>query len=260
MELSYIDSHAHLDFESYVLDRDELLNKLSKEKIGVINPATDLASNEAIDHLARENPLIWGTQGLHPTDVTPQTLINLPAEIDRWKRRIQTNRKLVAIGEIGLDYFRQTSGAETQKSALRQMLTFALEQDLPVIFHCRDAYGDLLTILSDYPAVKGVIHCFSGNLEQAENFIKLGLYISFTGILTYPKNDELRSVATKLDMNKILIETDSPFLAPQSVRGERNDPTQVRQVADELARVRGTSLTEVARVTTENAKKLFKLK
>jgi TatD DNase family protein len=257
--MKIIDTHAHLDFPDFDPDREQLVEELSAASIGVINPATDRQSIERVDRLSRQHPLIWGALGLHPTDVTASVLTELPSLIEQWQRSFEKNPKLVAVGEVGLDYYHRADSAPSQKAALRQFLTLAKERRLPVIFHCRDAYGDLVTMLADYPGTRGVIHCFSGTQEQAERFIALGLYISFTNIITYAKNEGLRQTAAALPLEKILVETDAPFLPPEDKRGERNDPRNVAGVAETIARLHNSDLDAIAKQTTINARELFSL-
>lgn len=257
--MEWIDTHAHLDFAEFDDDRGKLIKTLADQKIGVINPATDEASVAKIDKLTRENSLVWGAVGLHPTDITSETTTRLPGVLKDWSKMIAANPRLVAVGEVGLDYYHKRDSAHQQKIALRQMITFAIDHDLPVIFHCRDAYGDLGTILDNYPGLRGVVHCFSGSSTQASQFLEAGLNLSFTCNVTYDKNDELRQVITTTPLEKIMIETDSPFLAPQDRRGERNDPTQVVEVAKVIAAQKKVTIETVARQTTANAQKLFKI-
>ncbi len=257
--LKAVDTHAHLDFTEFDADRVALLAELAEAQIAVLNPATDQASVKNIDALTRANPLVWGAVGLHPTEITDQTLMALPTLIAEWGQLIDGNDKLVAVGEIGLDYHHAKENAAAQKAALRAMLTFANERHLPVIFHCRDAYGDLATLLSDYPGTRGVIHCFSGTLAQANQFLSLDLQLSFTGNVTYPKNGELRAVLAELPLEKIMIETDAPFLSPDPVRGARNDPRQVVRVAETIAGQKNIAVEAVLEQTTATAQNLFKI-
>lgn len=253
-----IDTHAHLDFPEFEIDRRALIEELKREGIAVINPASSLASNEAVDKLTRQFSNVWGAVGLHPIDVGEIALEKVPSLIDSWQRFLENNNKLVAVGEIGLDFYgERCQSANAQKAALRQFLTFALERQLPVIFHCRDAYGDLITILETYRGIKGVVHCFSGSTEEAECFLKLGLHVSFTANLTYPKNKSLRQVSLAVPLERLLLETDAPFLAPQSRRGQRNDPYTIFELAELHAQLRHLSAEEVIKATAENAKNLF---
>lgn len=258
--MRFFDTHAHLEFAHFDVDRSALIANLEKQEIGVINPATDEASIAEIDRLTRANPLIWGAVGLHPNDISADTLLRLPALIKEWEKMIEANERIVAIGEIGLDYYHNKDLASQQKSALRQMLSFAIEHNLPVIFHCRDAYGDLITLIEGYPTVRGVIHCFGGSAEQAEQFVSAGLHLSFTCNITYEKNEHLREVVRQTPLERIMIETDSPFLSPAEKRGERNDPTNVVRVAEVVAHEKQLTVEAVAQKTTATAIKLFNIK
>ncbi len=254
-----IDTHAHLDFPEYNADRTALIANLKKLEIGVVNISTSLESIPEVVKLATENELIWGMIGIHPTDITSDILLKLPELIKSWEKIFEENHKIVGIGEIGLDYFhdRSTEAANRQKAALRQFLTFSQEKNLPVSFHCRDAYGDLITILRDYDGLRGVIHCFSGSVSNAEAFIEAGMMISFTGMITYPKNEELRAVVEKIPLEKIMLETDSPFLSPQDNRGNRNDPRSVENIASLVAQLKHVSVEEAGKQTTMNAINFF---
>lgn len=259
--MEWIDTHAHLDFPEFESDRPGLISKLEEQQIGVINISTSPESIAPVVELAKNHPLIWATVGIHPTDITPATLIELSTLLDSWSELIDKEPNIVGIGEVGLDYHhnRTTAAAENQKTALRQFLTFAQEKQLPVSCHCREAYGDLLTMLSDYPGVNGVIHCFSGNQDQAAAFLKLGWHLSFTAIIGYPQNDGLREVVKAAPLDKIMLETDCPFLPPADRRGSRNDPTTVIEIARLIANFKGKTADHVAQTTTMTAKKLFKL-
>ena len=256
-----IDTHAHLDFPQFDEDRAELIAQLKSEEIGVISVATDWESNQKVVDLANDSDLIWATIGLHPTEIDSNTLSGLTPRLERLKTLAQENKKVVAIGEVGLDYHREESKkqAETQKAVLRQFLTLANELNLPVVFHCRDAYGDLLTILADYPDTRGVIHCFTGTVEEAKKFLELGLFISFTATVTYPANESQRKTIAAVPLEKILLETDCPFLVPESRRGQRNDPRTIIEIAQTIAEVKKINQSEVLKQTTANAITFFKL-
>jgi len=259
--LKAVDTHAHLDFPDFDRDRDDLLAELAQSQVGVINVATDLASVEKVVDLSRRNELIWGAVGLHPTEITSATLTELPKLIERWRVLLTDNPKLVAVGEIGLDYYRDQSrdSANRQIATLRQMLGFSLEVGKPVIFHCREAYGDLTTILKDYPGLKGVVHCFSGSYEQAKQFLELGLKLSFTANITYERNDYLRQTLVRLPLQELMLETDCPFLPLETERGNRNDPRTVLEIAKTVASVKNEDVTKVLAQTTINARNLFGL-
>lgn len=256
-----VDTHAHLDFPQFDADRAQLIEKLAKEEIGVVNIATDFESNQKVVDLANSNDLIWAVIGLHPTEIDSNTLAGLPSQLERLKTLAQSNPKVVAIGEVGLDYYREESKsqAESQKVVLRQFLTLAGELNLPVVFHCRDAYGDLLTILADYPGTKGVIHCFTGSDDQAKGFLDLGLFVSFTATVTYPTNDSQRQAVSAVPLEKMFLETDCPFLVPQERRGQRNDPFTILEVAKIISEVKKIDQDKVLEQTTANAVSLFGL-
>lgn len=254
-----VDTHAHLDFSEFDTDRERIIAELEAAETGVINPATDLDSNSRIEKLTRRHPLIWGALGLHPTEVAAETLTTLPALLGQFQDAFERNAKLIAIGEIGLDYHHQAHTATHQKAVLRQFLSFALEHSLPVIFHCREAYGDLVTVLGDYPGLRGVIHCFNGTTAQAGQFLELGLHLSFTAQVTYPKNELMRSIVTTVPKEKILLETDAPFLAPQESRGTRNEPKNILKVAVVIADAQQVAVETLLEQTTANARQLFRL-
>lgn len=259
--MRFVDTHAHLDFPQFDIDRLDLIAKLTEREIDVICISTSLESVEAVTALASNNDRIWGLVGVHPTDVTSDVVVRLPELLAGWDEAFASNRKIVGIGEIGLDYFHDQSAgaAKVQQAALRQILTLAHEKDYPVSFHCRDAYGDLLTILADYPGLRGVMHCFSGNQEQANSFLALGLHLSFTAIITYPKNVDLQEVVKAVPLDKMLVETDCPFLPPHDKRGQRNDPTTVIAVAEKIAELKNIAPVEVAEATSLAADRLFHL-
>lgn len=255
-----VDTHVHLDFSQFDADRSAVIEKLAQDQIGVINISSSLESIPKVLELTK-NPLIWGAIGLHPDEINEQAMTSLPVLFDQWSVLIKENSKIVAVGEVGLDYHEQKdlASANRQKAALKSFLQFAHDHDLPLIFHCREAYGDLLTILHDYPGIRGVVHCFSADQSLADQFLSLGLYLSFTGMITYPKNDSLREVTKTVSLEKIMIETDCPFLPPQEKRGQRNDPWGILSVAQTLAEQKGLTQAEVLEITSQNAQNLFKL-
>ncbi|HUD20833.1 MAG TPA: TatD family hydrolase [Candidatus Saccharimonadales bacterium] len=254
-----IDTHAHLDFPTFDSDRPKVLQAISQADLGVINVATSQESVRVIDGLTKKTASVWGMVGLHPTDIGDKTLIELPTQIEYWGNLLKENPKFVGLGEVGLDYYHQedNSTASVQKAALRMMLTFAQEQKLPVSFHCRDAYGDLTTLLAEYKGISGVVHCFSGTQEQAYQFLELGLHISFTAMIGYPGNDILRQVAVSIPNDRLLLETDSPFLPVQAKRGTRNDPTAVFDIAEELATIRQVTSQDILGMALDNTLKVF---
>jgi len=254
----FIDTHAHLTFPEYKLDLPEVIKKAKAARIeAIINIALD---EEAIINslkISEEYPdYIYNAIGLHPQDAsewndnTYQTLSNYAQQY-----------KIVAIGETGLDYHYKLSPIETQKDVFRMLLRLAQELDLPAIIHSREASSDTLNILREENQgnLKAVLHCFSGDMEFANAALEMGLLISFTGNITFPKADKIRQAAKTIPLDKIMLETDCPFLSPQAFRGKRNEPAYVIQVAEKIAEIKSFATEEVARVTTQNARELFNI-
>jgi TatD DNase family protein len=250
-----IDSHAHLDDRAFDKDRAALIAGLFAERIGVINVGADLRSSEAAVRLAERHRGIWATVGVHPHDARTMT----PAVL-RELEDLATSPKVVAIGEIGLDYYRDLSPRDLQRKAFADQLDLAARLGLPVVIHNRESTDDLLGILrAARRQHRGVIHSFLGDRASAERFLDLGLHLGVGGPLTYPKNDVLREAVRCLPVQRILLETDCPYLTPVPYRGRRNEPAYVRHVAGALAELVERSLEEVAELTTQNAAALFAL-
>ena len=253
MEL--IDTHAHLDDRAYADDRAAVIARAHSEKIGVITVGVDLRSSEEAVRLARRHRTIWAGVGVHPHEAK-----SYDPEVEGRLRELSSEGKVVAIGEIGLDYYRDLSPRELQRDAFAAQIELANELSLPVIIHNRESTKDLLAILRSHrPAAGGVIHSFLGDLELASEFIDLGFYLGVGGPLTFNKNDVLREAIAKIPLDSILVETDSPYLTPVPHRGKRNEPAYVRYVAYEIAHIKGISSEEVARATAANARRLFLL-
>jgi TatD DNase family protein len=254
-----IDSHCHLDQDAFDDDRAAVIARARAAGVGrmiTVGAGGPLASNRAAVALAEEDPEIFAAVAVHPHDASDIT-------DDTWDelRRLWAHPKVVAVGETGLDYYYEHSPAEVQQRHLRRFVREAGGAGLPLVIHCRDAFPDLLRIFAeeDAAAVGGVIHCFSGSPEEAEACLALGFALSFSGIVTFKTADRLREVVRRTPLDRILIETDAPFLAPIPHRGKRNEPALVRSVADEIARVLGLDLAEVARLTTANTERAFRL-
>lgn len=251
-----VDTHAHLQWASFNKDRETVISRA--RKVGVEN-IVDIGfdadgSREAIE-LAEKHEGVYATVGIHPHNAS-QLNQNLLDKL----RKLSENPKVVAIGEIGLDYYRNLSPREAQKKAFKAQLTLAEELGLPVVIHDREAHTDTLQILSKFKGkTKGVMHCFSGSREMAEQCVKLGFYISFAGPVTFPNSRKLHEVAEWTDLNKILLETDSPWLAPQNKRGRRNEPAFLPFIAKKIAELKGISADDLAAATTKNAKDIFQL-
>ena len=261
--MTLIDTHCHLNFESYDLDRAEVIARAAVAGVTrIINPATDVESGEAALALAEAYPGIYAAAGIHPNSTAEYTTNDL-ATIEGQARR----PKIVAIGEIGLDYYRDWSPKEKQRVAFEDQLALAARLNLPVIIHNREAHDDVIAVLSSWVvslphelrARPGVLHSFSAPRAIAEKALELGFYLGFTGPITYKNADDLRSIAAMVPEDRLLVETDGPFLTPQAHRGKRNEPAYVAYVAERLAVLRHVADAALREVTTRNAVRLFKL-
>ncbi|EOD00518.1 TatD family hydrolase [Caldisalinibacter kiritimatiensis] len=250
-----IDTHAHLDDKRFDKDRDKLIKSLKENDVDiVINPGADVASSVKAVSLASQYDNIYAAVGVHPHDAK-----DINEETIELLRSLSKKDKVVAIGEIGLDYHYNNSPRDIQKKWFREQIKLAKEVNLPIIVHDRDAHGDTFDIISDEldGNLTGVLHCYSGSLELAKRYIDMGFYISFAGPVTFKNAKTPKEVAKKIPLEYILIETDSPYLAPHPHRGKRNEPLYVRYMSAMIAELKGISFEEVARRTSENAKKLF---
>ncbi len=251
-----IDSHAHLDFPQFDADRETVIERArGAGVVAVLNVGTDLESSRAAVALAKRYDFIYAAVGVHPHDaktVTPATLDQL--------RELARHPKVVAIGEIGLDYYRDLSPRPAQRRAFAQQLALAAELGLPVVVHSRDAHDDVLAALREWRGAGGVLHSYSAGPGRLEEVMALGFYIGLSGPITFPKAHRLRAVAAAAALDRLLVETDCPYLTPVPFRGRRNEPAYVRYVAEAVARARGTTVEAVAQATTENAQRLFGLR
>jgi TatD DNase family protein len=258
MEL--IDSHAHIDFPQFAEDRDAMLERARGAGVTTLLAIGTGPGPEKLDAalpFAEQHEWIYATVGIHPhegKEVTQENLEELA--------RLAKHPKVIAWGEIGLDYFYDHSPREVQQQVFRDQMALAQQAKLPIIIHCRDAWSDCLNMIEEYwrpTSLGGILHCFTSTLEDARRGIEMGFRISFAGNSTYPKAQNLRDVAKALPLENILIETDSPYLAPQKYRGKRNEPAYVAEVARTLASVRNLSPDEVAAATSENFRRFFRL-
>ena len=252
-----IDSHAHIQGKEYAGEVEAVIERARTagvEKIIAVGGAGEMSSNTDAVALANSFPDIYATVGMHPHDAK-----DVSAEELKKLQELSRNPKVVAVGETGLDYYYDHSPREVQRRVFAEFIHMARETELPIVVHERDAAHDAFEILRAEGAgkLRGVIHCFTGNYEAARNYLDLGFYISFTGIITFKNADALREVVRKVPLEKILVETDSPYLTPVPYRGRRNEPAYVRYVAETVAKVKGKSLEEVVSVTTENVRALF---
>jgi TatD DNase family protein len=260
----YIDTHAHLDFKEFNADREEVIKRAFTGGVKkIVNIGCNLEQSRAAVELANQYENVFASVGVYPHDAKKYELGIINQEL--WK--LAQNDRVVAIGECGLDYYRlkQENEKEGQKEFFKVHIEIAQKLNLPLIIHCRDAFADLLKILRNskfkiLDSRSGVAHCFSGSRRYAFEFLKLGFLISFTGSITYAKPDaEILKVVKEVPLDKIMVETDSPYLAPVPHRGKRNEPLYVKYIAQRIAKTKEISLSEVEKATTKNAKNLFKL-
>lgn len=250
------DTHAHLDDHAFDPDRDALLAALPGQGIGLLmNPGCSLATSRAACALAREHSWIYAAVGSHPdaaAEVTPEVL-------EEYRRLIRKNPKVKAIGEIGLDYHYEDVPRNIQQEAFLAQMELAREAKLPVIVHERDAHADGMTVVRHFPEVTGVFHCYSGSLEMARELVERGWYIGFTGVLTFKNARRALEVAAGLPLDRIVLETDCPYMSPEPFRGKRNDPGRLYRMAEALSALRGLPIEEIETITMENGKRLYRL-
>lgn len=253
----FVDSHAHLDDRKYDGDREEMLQRAQDRKIcNIINVGYDLPSSRRSLALAAKYDFIYAAVGVHPHDAA-EAGENYLQEL----REMAAQPKAVAIGEMGLDYYRNLSPKEIQQRVFREQIRLAAELEKPIIIHDREAHGDVMTILSEETLgqAKGVLHCFSGSLEMARECLKMGFYLSIAGPVTFHNANKLCEVAANVPLDRLLIETDAPYLTPEPHRGKRNESAYVAYVGQRIAEIRGIPVEELAAATTANAKRLFKI-
>ena len=249
----YFDSHAHLDEACFAEDFEEILARMAQNQVrGMMNIGCDLPSSERSIRLAERYDRIWAAVGSHPDDAD---------QVDEARilmyRKLARHSRVKAIGEIGLDYHYEDIPRDVQQHAFRLQMALAEELELPVVIHEREAHGDALTIIDEYPSVRGVFHCFSGSPELANELVRRGWYIGFTGVVTFKNARKAVETAKSIPLGRILIETDCPYMAPEPYRGRRNDPSYVPLVAQKIAELRGLPAATVAQATWDNARKLF---
>jgi len=249
----FIDTHAHLNDEQFVNDLEEVLIRAKEANVGkIITVGYDLPSSEKAVDLAARYENIYAVVGIHPDEA--KTIDNNTYQI---LEVLTQKEKVVGIGETGLDYYWDSSPRSVQQEAFRQHIRLANKLNLPVVVHDREAHGDVLRILQEEKPKKGILHCFSGSKEMAEECVKLGLYISFAGPVTFKNAKKTVEVASAVPLERILIETDCPYLAPHPLRGKRNQPAHVILIAEKLAEIRSKSLQEIEEITKKNAKDIF---
>ena len=247
------DTHAHFDHRKFDADREALLASLPEKNVSLLmNIGCDLSSSLKSVALSEQYPFIYCAVGSHPDaadSLTEQTL--------QMYRQLAARPKVRAIGEIGLDYHYEDVPRRQQLLAFEQQLELAQELDLPVVIHEREAHGDCLDVLRNHPKARGVFHCFSGSWEMAKKLTDQGWYLGFTGVITFHNARRAVEVAQKMPLDRMVIETDCPYMAPEPHRGVRNDSGFLRYMAQKLAELRGVSLEEMAAITMENGRRLF---
>ena len=250
------DTHAHLDDRAFDEDRKELLVRLPEQGIGlVMNPGCSLESSRNVAQLTKQYDYVFGAVGSHP-DVADE--VN-DAVLEEYRELVRNNPKIKAIGEIGLDYYYDDIPREIQLQAFRAQMELARELDLPVIVHERDAHEDGMKVVTEFPEVTGVFHCYSGSAEMARWLVNRGWYIGFTGVLTFKNARKAVEVASSIPVDRIVLETDCPYMSPEPFRGKRNDPGKLYRMAEKLAEIRSLSVEEIHTITMENGKRLYRI-
>ena len=252
--IELFDTHCHLDDEKFDPDREEAFQRLRDRGVArIVCVGSDLPTSESSIRFAQTHEHTWAACGVHPHEAAEAP----EGYLDRLRELTQEDR-VVAIGEIGLDYYYDFSPRDVQKRVLSEQLDLACDLDMPVIFHIRDAHGDMIDLFRSRKCLpRGIIHCFSGSQETALEYVRMGFYISFSGPLTFKKAPNLQAAAQAVPLDRLLVETDSPYLAPEPVRGRRNEPANVFYVCQKLAELRGLSMEEMARITTENGCRIY---
>ena len=250
------DTHAHMDDLAFQEDRESILEGLADKGVGlVMNPGCSLASSRNAVALAEKYPFVYAAVGSHPDvadEVNEETL-------EEYRKLCKLHDKVKAIGEIGIDYHYEDIPRERQLKAFRMQMELAREVGLPVIVHEREAHEDGMAVVREFPDVTGVFHCYSGSAEMARQLVDKGWYIGFTGVLTFKNARRAIEAVQALPLERIVLETDCPYMAPVPHRGKRNDPGYLCHMAEKLAEVRGLSLEEIHQITFENGKRLYRI-
>ncbi len=250
-----VDTHAHLDASDYRNDRAAVVTRAASNSVGIITVGVDQQSSRAAVQLAKRHRLIWASVGVHPHEAKTLDEAVL-SDLEKLTQREQ----VVAIGEIGLDYYRDLSPRAVQRRAFREQIALAQKLNLPIIVHNRDSTDDLLAVLRELSSsYRGVIHSFLGSTAQADAFLSLGFHLGIGGPITFTKTDDLREAVRHVPLEKILLETDCPYLSPVPHRGKRNEPAYVKHVAEAVSKIKEIPTQKVEQVTTENATRLFRL-
>jgi len=250
------DTHAHMDDHAFDADRAELLRNLPEQGIRLLmNPGCSLESSRNASALAQQYDYIYAAVGSHP-DAADE--VN-GAVLEEYRKLCKLNSKIKAIGEIGLDYHYEDIPRQIQLQAFRAQMQLAKELQLPVIVHEREAHEDGMRVVEEFPEVTGVFHCYSGSAEMAKELVKKGWYIGFTGVLTFKNARKAVETAASIPLDRIVLETDCPYMSPEPFRGKRNDPGRLYRMAEKLAEICGVPLEEIHRITLENGKRLYRM-
>ncbi|HIY38175.1 MAG TPA: TatD family hydrolase [Candidatus Agathobaculum merdigallinarum] len=250
------DTHAHYDDKRFDPDRDELLASLPAHDIGLIlNPGCDVETSRKAVSYAQKYAFVYAAVGIHPENINESWNNDLSVI----QELAQTEPKVRAIGEIGLDYYweKDEHARARQQVVFARQMELARELNMPVIVHDRDAHGDCMEITRRYPEVRGVYHCYAGSVEMARELLRLGYYLSFTGVITFKNARRAIEVIREVPIDRLMIETDAPYMTPEPFRGRRNSSLYVYRMAETIAEIKGMSVEEVERITTENGKRLF---
>lgn len=256
MKYRIFDTHAHYDDDAFNEDRDQVIESIKENGvIGVLNCGASMDGAKQSVELANKYEMFYAAVGVHPEhadELTEENLLTI--------KELANNPKVKAIGEIGLDYYwEENPPREVQKDAFRKQMKLAEELSLPVVIHDRDAHQDTLEIMKEFPNVTGVVHCFSGSVEFARECIKLGYYIGFTGVLTFKNAKKLVEVCKDISLDKMLVETDCPYMAPTPFRGKRNQSNYIENIIDVMADIKGLTGEEMNKILLENTKSLFRV-
>ncbi len=252
----FFDTHTHLDDRKFDADRNQLIESLKDEGISLaVNIGADMKSSEESVKLAQKYDFLYASVGVHPSDTGKLK----DSDIDKLEEMAH-NEKVVAIGEIGLDYYWNEPEREIQKYWFKKQLELSKKLDMPYIIHDREAHKDTLEIIREVGYTNGVMHCFSGSVEMAKEVIKMGMYVSLSGNVTFKNAKKTKEVACYLPLDRLLIETDSPYLTPEPFRGRRNNSGYVKYVAQEIANLRNMSVDEIAKITLENGKRFYNIR
>jgi TatD DNase family protein len=250
-----IDTHCHLDFPAFDADRDQVIARAKANGIGyIVNIGSSLKGSRDCVALAAKYECVYAAVGIHPHEAD---LAGTECVADL--KKLSGRDKVVAIGEIGLDYYRNLSDHQSQKRLFSDLIGLAKETNLPIIVHTRAAQDDTLKILNQAMPIKAVLHCFSSGEDFLQACLEMGFYVSFTCNITYKKANDLRELIKIIPLERLLLETDAPFLPPEGLRGRRNEPAQVKLLAEEISRIKGIGFDALASITTNNAKSFFKL-